>query len=594
MRIEAMAELWLGLGAGATLAACAGLAVAVVAAARRKTRLTSFAAEKLQLESELGAARAALQSVEVASGAYRWRCDAEGRLTDVSAQLAERLGRKREALEGRAFAALVDDASDDLAVRLAGRAPFENCRVSIGARAWSISGRPQITAEGEFAGFVGVVASVADAPAAETDALTGLLARGRFEERALAALAIRRHRGEWSGLLRIEIGRVAEINESLGLDIGDKLLRLAAERLKQALGEDALIARLSGAGFAALTKGAERGGGARGAAAVVTALAAPFEIDGLDVASGATVGLAVVPADGEDFAGLLNRAELARLRAKQDGGGGWRRYEPALDTAAQARRQLESDLSQARAQGRLTLFYQPLVEVATGRIKGFEALMRWRHPTLGLVGPQDFMPIAEETGLIGAMGEWALGEACRQAALWPENIRIAVNVSPLQLRGGALTSQVAAALRASCLTPDRLEIEITEGVLIEDRDHARRELDQLKELGVRIALDDFGAGYASFGYLCSFPFDKIKIDQSFLRDMTARPGNAVVIKSIVTLAADLGLSLIVEGVDSEEQRDWLIANGCREAQGYLFGRPMSAEEAERLLGLPPRTRSAAA
>ena len=594
MRIVAMAELWLGLGAAAMLTACAGLAAIAFAGARRKQRLTSHAAEKRRLEAELGAARAALQSVEAASGAFFWRCDAEGRLDRVSVQMAQTIGRGREALEGRPFAALMEDSGDELGDRLAAHAPFEDCRVVVGGRPWSVSGRPQKTADGRFAGFAGVGAAIMEPPAAECDALTGLLGRARFEERALAELAIRRHQAEWSGRLRIEIGRVAEINESLGLDVGDQLLRLAAQRLKRALGDDALIARLGGAGFAALTRGAERGGGARGAAAVVAVMAAPFEIDGLDAPSGATVGLAVVPADGEDFAGLMNRAELARLRAKQDGGGGWRRYEPALDTAAQARRQIESDLSEARAQGRLTLFYQPLVEVATGRVKGFEALMRWRHPTLGLVGAQDFMPIAEETGLIGAIGQWALDEACREAARWPDDVRVAVNVSPLQLRGGALPGEVAAALKASGLNPDRLEIEITEGVLIEDRDHVRHELDRLKELGVRIALDDFGAGYASFGYLCSFPFDKIKIDQSFLRDMTARPGNAVVIKSIVTLAADLGLSLVVEGVDSPEQREWLIANGCREAQGYLFGRPMPADEAGRLLGLPPSAHSAAA
>jgi diguanylate cyclase (GGDEF)-like protein len=594
MRIVAMAELGLGLFAGATLAACAGLVIAGFTVARRKAQLASLSDEKSALEAELDAARAALQSVESASGAFAWRCDAEGRLVGVSAALAERLGRKTIALEKRPLVTLVGGASDDLRARLDARAPFENCRVLLGSRPWSLSGRPQTAADGRFAGFVGVGAAITELTAAETDTLTGLIARADFEARALGALAIRRHQGEWSGLLRIEIGRLDEINESLGREVGDKLLRLAAKRLKSSLGEEALIARLGGASFAALTVGAERGGGARDAAAVAVALAAPFEIDGFDVPCSATVGLAVVPADGEDYLGLMNRAELARLRAKQDRAGGWRRYEPALDTAAQARRQLESDLRQARAQGRLVLFYQPLVEVATGRIKGFEALMRWRHPTLGLVGAQDFLPIAEETGLIGALGEWALGEACRQAALWPEDIRIAVNVSPLQLRSGLLVDEVAAALKKTGLTPGRLEIEITEGVLIADRDHAQRELDRLKQLGVRIALDDFGAGYASFGYLCAFPFDKIKVDQSFLRDMTARPGNAVVLKSIVTLAADLGLSLIVEGVDSPEQREWLIANGCREAQGYLFGRPMPAEEAERLLGAPRAARNAAA
>ena len=302
----------------------------------------------------------------------------------------------------------------------------------------------------------------------------------------------------------------------------------------------------------------------------------------------------MAPGDGEDLAELMRRAELARLRARQDGGVLWSRFEPGLDNAAAARRDILSALGEARAQNRLELHYQPVVEVATGRLKGFEALMRWRHPTLGLIGAQDFISTAEETGLIGSFGQWALETACREALRWPNDLRVAVNVSPLQLRGGGLPDDVARALRLSGLPAARLEIEITEGVLIGDRDFARRQLERLSDLGVSVALDDFGSGFASFGYLCSLPFRKLKIDQSFLKDMTSRPGNAVVVKSIATLAVELGLALVAEGVDQPEQRDWLASIGCAEAQGYLFGRPMPADQLSAWIAGHAKTDAAAA
>ncbi len=354
--------------------------------------------------------------------------------------------------------------------------------------------------------------------------------------------------------------------------------RQAARRLKTVLGEDALIGRLGGASFVGLIAVTERADGAQAAAAVVAAMAQPFLIDGLDAPSGATVGLALAPADGEDFVQLMRRAELARLRARQEGGGLWRHFEPGSDSVGAARRDLLNALSEARAQQQLELYYQPIVEVATGRAKSFEALLRWRHPTLGLVGAQDFISIAEEAGLISSFGRWALEAACREAMRWPVDVKVAVNASPLQLRGGGFPGDVESALAASGLPPGRLEIELTEGVLIGDRDFARQELERLNQLGVTVVLDDFGAGFASFGYLSSLPFRKLKIDQSFVQDMSHRPSNAVVIKSIVKLASELGLSIVVEGVDKPEQREWLIANGCPDAQGYLFGRPMPAEE----------------
>jgi diguanylate cyclase (GGDEF)-like protein len=423
------------------------------------------------------------------------------------------------------------------------------------------------------------VADLAPDPASpDRDSLTSLMNRGAFEPAALMELARRRHSGDWSALLRIEIDGISGANETLGHAAGDELLRIAAARLRSALGENALIARLGGAGFVALMLEPARGDGERTAAAVVAAMAEPMRLDVGDAPGGATVGLSLAPADGEDLADLMRYAEFARLRAAQEGGGLWRRFEPGLDNAAAARRDILSALGVARAEQRLELYYQPIVEVATERLRGFEALMRWRHPTLGLVGASDFIGVAEETGLIGSLGQWALETACRDAARWPADLRVAVNVSPLQLRGGGLPDEVARALRESGLPASRLELEVTEGVLIGDRDFVRRQLEQLGDLGVSVSLDDFGSGFASFGYLCSLPFRKIKIDQSFVKDMTTRPSNAVVVKSIAGLASELGLMLVVEGVDQPEQRDWLIANGCAEAQGYLFGRPMPAAE----------------
>ena len=307
----------------------------------------------------------------------------------------------------------------------------------------------------------------------------------------------------------------------------------------------------------------------------MSAMGQPFVVDGLDAPSGAAVGLAMAPADGEDFAQLMRRADLARLRARQGGGGLWRRFDPASDSVGAARRDLLQALSEARARQQLELYYQPIVEIATGRAKGFEALMRWRHPVLGLVSAQDFISLAEENGLISSLGRWALETACREAMRWPDDLFVAVNASPLQLRGGGLAADVKSALQASGLQPSRLEIELTEGVLIGDREFARQELERLERLSVSVVLDDFSAG-TSFGCLCSLPFRKLKVDQSFLQDMSTRPSTAVVIKSIAKLAAVLGLALGVGGVDKPEPRDWLIANDCPDAQGYLFSRPMPA------------------
>jgi predicted signal transduction protein with EAL and GGDEF domain len=320
----------------------------------------------------------------------------------------------------------------------------------------------------------------------------------------------------------------------------------------------------------------------------------PFELGDHHVVIGASVGVAIAPDDGDNADQLLKNADMALYRAKEDGRAQFHFFEPEMDVKAQARRALELDLRNAVPAGEFELFYQPIINLDENRITAFEALLRWNHPTRGRVPPSEFIPLAEETGLIVAIGEWVIRQACAEARTWPTDLRVAVNVSPVQFRTKTLLSAVVSALAASGLRPDLLELEITETVLMANNEATLASLHQLRSLGVRISMDDFGTGYSSLSYLRSFPFDKIKIDQSFVRDLTERPDSIAIIRAVAGLGLSFGMTTTAEGVETQEQVDKMRSEGCNEVQGYFFSKPVPASQiAELLAGFEERARAAA-
>jgi predicted signal transduction protein with EAL and GGDEF domain len=316
---------------------------------------------------------------------------------------------------------------------------------------------------------------------------------------------------------------------------------------------------------------------------LVEVLSAPYEVDGHQVVVGVSVGIAIAPADGNDRDQLLKNADMALYRAKVEGRSTYRFFEAEMDARAQARRVLELDLRAAIKTGEFELHYQPIVDVSTGQVIAFEALLRWSHPNRGMVAPLDFIPVAEETGLIGPIGEWVLRQACREALKWPDHIGVAVNLSPVQFKNRQLVQTVISALTASGLAPARLELEITESVLLQDSEGTLATLHNLRSFGVRISMDDFGTGYSSLSYLRSFPFDKIKIDRSFIQDLATRRDCMAIVRAVTGLGTSLGIATTAEGVETQSQLDSLRAEGCTEVQGYFFSAPKPAGEIQRLL-----------
>ena len=382
----------------------------------------------------------------------------------------------------------------------------------------------------------------------------------------------------------LDLDHFKSINDALGHPLGDRLLKLVAERVRKCLRETDLVARLGGDEFAIVQRGcAQPQGSTALAQRLIETVGAPYQVDGHQVVAGTSIGISIAPTDADDPDLLLQHADLALYRAKADGRGTYRYFEAAMDARMRARRTLELDLRRAIANQELTVFYQPLITVATEEITGFEALVRWNHPTRGLVSPADFIPLAEETGLVLPLDEWVLRQACRDAAKWPGDIHVAVNLSAAQFRNQSLSSLIVSALASSHLRPDRLELEVTESVLLQENEVTLATLNQLRLLGVRISMDDFGTGYSSLSYLRSFPFDKIKIDRSFISELSAKPDSLAIIRAVTGLGRSLGMTTTAEGVETREQFERLKLEGCDECQGYLFGRPQPLAEVERLL-----------
>jgi diguanylate cyclase (GGDEF)-like protein len=538
-----------------------------------------------------------------------WEADRHGRLTYLSAKVASELGGGQRSPVGRLLTDVfcMDSAAPGtertLAFHLSSRTSFSDytVRAADGAAAnaesdrwWSISGRPVVDELDRFQGFIGSGSDLTEKRRSEAeitrlalfDGLTGLANRQRM--RASLDKTLNQQAGPYrpASLFLMDLDRFKAVNDTLGHQAGDALLKQVAQRLQRGVGDAGLVGRLGGDEFQVLLPGIDnRDTLATLARTLIDALSQPYFIAGASVTIGCSIGIAIAPQHGEESEELIRNADLALYAAKANGRGVHRFYSENMLADAKSRKALEDDMRTALGDGQFELGYQPVVSTRTTEIVGYEALLRWDHPTRGRISPADFIPVAEECGLIEALGEWVLRTACDEAARWPRDVRVAVNVSPIQFANPNFPSLVASALGHSGLAPDRLELEITEGVFLDESGSTDAMFQSLKGLGVRLALDDFGTGYSSLGYLRTAPFDKIKIDQSFVRG-AAQPGNrnAAIIRAIVTLADTLGMETTAEGVEVQDEIVLVRELGCSHIQGYVYGRSVPADEVIEQLG----------
>jgi diguanylate cyclase (GGDEF)-like protein/PAS domain S-box-containing protein len=431
---------------------------------------------------------------------------------------------------------------------------------------------------------------------AHHDGLTNLPNRDFYQDRLRQALERSQPGNKRVAVLCVDLDLFKNVNDSFGHPIGDRLLKQVSERLRSEVRGDSLVARLGGDEFAiVLASDVSPKEASDFADRLIGVLSARYDVDGLEVVVGASIGIALSPGDGDTSEELMRNADMALYRAKSDGGGVHRFFEREMDRQAQTRRDMERDLRSAFANGEFELHYQPLVDIAANRISGFESLLRWQHPEKGMISPAEFIPVAEDIGLIIPLGEWVLRQACSEAVKWPADVKVAVNLSPVQFRGRNLVQAVISALAHSGLSPRRLELEITESVFLAETETNLAILHQLRELGVSISMDDFGTGYSSLSYLRSFPFDKIKIDRSFVKDLARRSDCVAIVRAISGLGRSLNITTTAEGVETVDQLDWLRAEGCNEVQGFLFSAARPAGEIEALLaGFGTRASKAAA
>src|SRR5216684_2411268 len=417
---------------------------------------------------------------------------------------------------------------------------------------------------------------------AHHDSLTDLANRVLLNERLEDAIG-RINREEMVAVHHLDLDQFKAVNDTFGHPAGDKLLKIVADRLRGLVRETDTIARMGGDEFVIVQSAiADPADATSLAQRVIRLMSEPYDLDGQQAVIGASIGIAVGPGDGSSADKLLRNADLALYRAKGDGRGTFRFFEPAMDLQMQTRRILEQELRKALPAGEFELYYQPVVNLVSNEISGFEALLRWHHPEQGMIAPATFIPLAEEIGFIVPIGEWVIRQACATAAKWPGDLHVAVNLSAVQFRSPGLMQVIVGALATSGLRPTRLEIEITETVLLQNKETTLALLHQLRALGIRIAMDDFGTGYSSLTYLQCFPFDKIKIDRSFVKDITENTGSLNIVRAVAALANGLGMTATAEGVETREQLDRITSEGCTEMQGFLFSQPLPAHEIERL------------
>jgi diguanylate cyclase (GGDEF)-like protein len=528
-----------------------------------------------------------------------WETDAE--LKVVSGLNSQSLEPQRDALSGqirnKTVAEILELSTLDDAIKtahmadLAARRPFRAFIASMpgpeGKLIWlEISGNPVFNKAGEFLGYRGTSKDITQRKEDEArivfmahhDLLTNLPNRVLLRERIDEEFA-RIARGGSFAVLCLDLDDFKIVNDTLGHPAGDRLLQAVAVRLTSCARAVDIVARQGGDEFAIVQTELEKPEDADSVAQrIVTVISEPYDLDGSQVVIGVTIGVAVAPGDGIQSEQLLKNADIALYRAKSEERGGYSFFEAGMDARLQARRALEAELRTAIRTGQFELFYQPLFDLQSGEVTCLEALLRWRHPVRGIIAPADFIPIAEETGLIVPIGEWVLRQACAEAMRWPGQIKVAVNLSAAQFRGRKLVQAVTGALVGSGLPGQRLELEITETVLMQNTEATLDILHQLRALEARISMDDFGTGYSSLSYLRSFPFDKVKIDRSFVHDLSGKESSIAIVRAILGLGHSLSLATTAEGVETKAQLAILQEEGCTEVQGYLFCQPKSAAD----------------
>jgi diguanylate cyclase (GGDEF)-like protein len=538
-----------------------------------------------------------LRNYEATGQGWFWSTDAEGRIRYLSGPVAEKLGIAGETA-GAIFSSLFaahersDDNQRPLSFLMARKGRFDQIEVRSrdeeSPSCWSITGVPQLDENEEFSGFSGFGIDITDQRIAveqsmrltKYDALTGLLNRfrmGQLLDSTLSAYAVQNRN---CAIMLLDLDRFKAVNDTLGHPAGDALLKQVADRLVATVGDRERISRLGGDEFQIIIPDMDdRGELGTLATEIIHSLSQPYSVEGSRCIIGASVGMAIYPFDGAASDTLIRNADLALYAAKGGGRGRFRFFSEELLKAAADRRSLEEDLVDALAQGQFEAHYQPIVSTIDNRVTGFEALIRWNHPTRGFVPPSTFIPIAEETDQIGALGEWMLRQACQDAANWPGDLRVAVNISAVQFANARLPKLVAQALMASGLRAERLEIELTESVFLGSSSEIAAMFDALKQLGVRLALDDFGTGYSSLAYLQTAPFDKIKIDQSFVRTATERDSrSAAIITAIVSLANAMHMDTTAEGIETLDQLDLMQRLGVSQIQGFVYSQAVRNEE----------------
>ena len=542
-------------------------------------------------------AKRLVRGFEEHGSGWFWETDRDGRIAYLSLKVSA-------ALEADGIVAIgaplnevfkldaeLSGVARTLAFHMSSRTAFTGYSVrgirGLSDRWWSISGRPLTDELGHFRGFVGSGSDLTEKRRSEAeitrlalfDGLTGLANRQRMRASLDQLLVQNKDAYRPMSMLLLDLDRFKAVNDTLGHQTGDELLKQVAQRLQRAVGDAGLVGRLGGDEFQVILPGeVGRDNLSDLSEGVIEALSYPYYVGTSPITIGCSIGVAIAPEHGEDSETLIRNADLALYAAKADGRGVHRFYRPELLAGAQNRKRLEDDLRNALSDDQLHLVYQPVVSTGTERIVGYEALLRWEHPIRGAISPADFVPVAEECGLIESIGEWVLRTATAEAAHWPEDVRVAVNVSPIQFANPSLPSIVTNAIAASGISPARLELEITEGVFLNDDAFSDQMFRSLKGVGVRLALDDFGTGYSSLGYLKKAPFDKIKIDQSFVRGaIMAGNRNAAIIKAIVTLADTLGMETTAEGVEQQDEIALIRELGCSHIQGFVYGRPMRSK-----------------
>jgi|GEM_PF-116199 len=560
-----------------------------------------FNAKEKGASSDAGEAQEALlllQAFETSCHGWFWSVDRDGCLTYISECVAHSLTDAPAALLGAPFSDVFAQADDDLTGRrtlpfvLAKQSPFSKLTLRPAClsdeRYWAVSGTPQFDGSGRFTGYRGSAIDITEqrrssehaTQLAKYDPLTGLANRRRMAEVLDGWLVGAQHNHRACAVLLIDLDRFKQVNDTLGHPAGDAILKQVAERLARLVGDKERVFRLGGDEFQVLLPNCEDREMISGLASeIIASLSQSYSVEGSRCIIGASVGIAVAPADGRTRSELIGHADLALYDAKIRGRGRFAFFTSELREAAQDKRTLELDLRDALARGEINLVYQPIVHAQTNQIAGVEALMRWNHPVRGEVSPALFIPIAEEAGIVGQLGDWALRKACEDAASWPGQLRVAVNVSPVQFAAEALPATVTSALAASGLSPDRLELEITEGVFLGESLTTEAMFATLKGIGVRLALDDFGTGYSSLGYLRTAPFNKIKIDQTFVREATL-PGsrNGAIIAAIVALAEALGMETTAEGIEYLDQLELIRSLRVSHVQGWVYSKAISSEE----------------